>query len=299
MVPDAVATFIPARPVDLWLTLGPLGAGPSLRHHDGDIWRATRTPDGPASVRLQRRGGAVEVQAWGDGARWAVRHAPAWCGQQDDDSTFAPDQHPLIARLNREIRGIRMPRTGAVFEALVPTVILQQVTTEEARNSYHHLVHAMGEPAPGPVAMKVPPSAEVLARTPYWRFHRFGIERRRADVIIRAAQSSKRIEETSGMDMAAAYERLLAFPGVGPWTAAKVAMVALGDADAVPVGDYHLPHSVGFALDGTPRSSDERMLELLEPYRGHRARVIRLIVAAGIVAPRFGPRKPLRDISRF
>lgn len=296
MTPDAVGTFTAERPVDLWLTLGPLGSGPSLRHHDGAIWRATRTPDGPASVRLQRRDGHIEVQAWGDGAEWAVHNAPAWCGQQDDDSGFAP-KHPLIARLHREIRGIRMPRTGAVFEALIPTVILQQVTTEEARSSYHHLVNAMGDPAPGPLPLKIPPSADLLARTPYWRFHRFGIERRRADIIIRAARSAKRVEETAGMDIEAAYRRLLAFPGVGPWTAAKVAMVALGDADAVPVGDYHLPHSVGFAFEGTARSSDDRMLELLEPYRGHRARVIRLIIAAGIIAPRFGPRKPLRNIA--
>ena len=99
------------------------------------------------------------------------------------------------------------------------------------------------------------------------------------------------------MDMTAAYRRLEAFPGVGPWTAAKVALVALGDSDAVPVGDYNLPHSIGYALEGTPRSSDERMLELLDPYRGHRARVIRLIGVAGISAPRFGPRMPLRDFS--
>jgi 3-methyladenine DNA glycosylase/8-oxoguanine DNA glycosylase len=292
---DAHGSFAPQRPLDLWLTLGALGSGPSLRHHDGDLWRATRTPEGPASVRLCRRNGAIEVHAWGAGANWAVLNAPAWCGEHDDDAGFAP-RHELIARLHREIRGIRMPRTGAVFEALVPTVILQQVTTVEARNSYHHLVNALGESAPGPVAMKLPPSPEVLARTPYWRFHRFGIERRRAEVIIRAASSVKRVEETSRMDMAAAYRRLLAFPGVGPWTAAKVAMVALGDADAVPVGDYHLPHSIGYALDGTPRSTDERMLELLEPYRGHRARVIRLIIAAGIAAPRFGPKKPLRNL---
>ncbi|TMF64627.1 MAG: hypothetical protein E6I17_13680 [Chloroflexi bacterium] len=132
---------------------------------------------------------------------------------------------------------------------------------------------------------------------PYWSFHRFGIERRRADVIIRAARSAKRLDQVTQMDMPGAYRRMQAFPGAGVWTAAKVAMVALGDPDAVPVGDYHLPHSIGFALEGTPRSTDARMLELLEPYRGHRARVIRLIMAAGIGAPRFGPRKPLRNIT--
>lgn len=99
------------------------------------------------------------------------------------------------------------------------------------------------------------------------------------------------------MDLPSAYGRLQAFPGIGPWTAAKVAMVALGDADAVPVGDYNLPHAVGYALEGTARSSDARMLELLEPYRGHRARVVRMITEAGIAAPRFGPRRPLRNLA--
>ena len=146
--------------------------------------------------------------------------------------------------------------------------------------------------------MKVPPAARVLARTPYWTFHSFGIERRRAEVIIGAARSAARLEEAVSMDMASAYRRLQAFPGIGPWTAALIASAALGDPDAVPVGDYNLPHSVGFALEGTPRSTDERMLELLEPYRGHRARVLRLIAISGISAPRFGPRLPLRDFAR-
>ena len=100
------------------------------------------------------------------------------------------------------------------------------------------------------------------------------------------------------MDLPSARRRLEAFPGVGPWTAAKVALVALGDPDAVQVGDYHLPHIVAYALEGKPRSTDERMLELLEPYRGHRARAVRLIGLTGIGAPRFGPKMPLRNIAR-
>ena len=74
--------------------------------------------------------------------------------------------------------------------------------------------------------------------------------------------------------------------------------MALGDADAVSLGDYHLPHLVAWALAGKPRGSDELMLELLEPYRGHRGRVLRLLQLAGITAPRFGPRMPLRWIAR-
>jgi 3-methyladenine DNA glycosylase/8-oxoguanine DNA glycosylase len=268
-----------------------------MRHEDGAIWRATRTPEGAATLRLVHRHGSVEVQGWGPGADWAVARAATLCGEEDDDSGFVPT-HPLIARLHREIRGMRMPRTLSVFEALVPCVILQQVTTEQARQSYHHLVNVMGEAAPGPIALKLPPSPRTFANTPYWAFHRFGIERRRADIVMRAARSAGRLEEIVTMDVAAAYARMRAFRGVGPWTAAKVATVALGDPDAVPVGDFHLPHIVGYVFEGTPRSTDARMLELLEPYRGHRARVIRLLTVAGIGAPRFGPKQPLRDITR-
>jgi endonuclease III len=289
-------SFPTARPLDLLATLAPIGFGSSLRIDKTDAWLASRTPEGPATIHLRKAAGTIEVETWGPGATWAAANAPSLCGEQDDPSGFQP-RHRLIADLHRRNPGLRLPRTMAVFDALVPAVLEQKVTTVEAMAGYRGLVDALGEPAPGPVRLKLPPSPQVLAGTPYWAFHRFGIERRRAVVIIEAARSAKRLEEITTMDLAAAYRRLEAFRGIGPWTAAKVAMIALGDADAVPVGDYHLPHTVGYALEGTPRSSDERMLELLDPYRGHRARVIRLLIVSGIGAPRFGPRMPLRDIA--
>jgi 3-methyladenine DNA glycosylase/8-oxoguanine DNA glycosylase len=295
VTPDAEARFEPRHPLDLPLTLSPLGLGSWLRRDNGAVWRATRTPEGPATIHITHDNGALLVEGWGQGAPWAVAHAPSLCGEQDDDSGFVPT-HPLIADLYRRHPGLRLPRTHAVFEALVPAVLAQLVTSEEARSSYRAVVAAFGEPAPGPGNLTLPPSPQKLASTPYWAFHRFGIERKRADTIVRAARSVKRLEEIVAMDNAGAYRRLQAFQGIGPWTAAKIAGLALGDPDAVPIGDYHLPHIVAYALEGTPRSTDEHMLELLEPYRGHRGRVIRLLIAAGIGAPRFGPRKPLRNI---
>lgn len=295
MAAEARGRFEPRRPLDLALTLALIGQGSWLRLESGEAWRASNTPDGAATLHVTHSAAGVEVEAWGPGAAWAVLHAPALCGEEDDDAGFHPG-HPLLVQAHKRNPGVRIPKTLAVFEALVPAILAQKVTGVEAHRSYRGLVEALGERAPGPFRLTVPPAPGVLARSPYWAFHRFGIERRRAEVIIGAARRATRLEETVAMDIPAAYERLVSFPGVGPWTAAKVSLVALGDADAVPVGDYNLPHSVGYALEGTPRSSDERMLELLDPYRGHRARVIRLIGLAGISAPRFGPRMPLRKI---
>ena len=125
------------------------------------------------------------------------------------------------------------------------------------------------------------------------------VERRRADTVRLVAKHARRLEETTEMPPAAATRRLRALPGVGRWTAAEVSLVALGDADAVSVGDYHLPHHVAWALAGEARGDDARMLELLEPYRGHRGRVIRLLVAGHPGPPRFGPRLPLKSIVSY
>ena len=143
----------------------------------------------------------------------------------------------------------------------------------------------------------MPPGPAALAATPYWVFHRFGVERRRAETVRRVAAVAPRLEEAVELPAVAAHRRLRAVPGVGGWTAAEVAIVALGDADAVSVGDFHLPNQVSWALTGEPRGDDDRMLELLEPYRGHRGRVIRLLEAGGITAPRFGPRMPQQSIA--
>ena len=78
---------------------------------------------------------------------------------------------------------------------------------------------------------------------------------------------------------------------------AETARSAFGDPDAVSVGDFHLPNLVSWALAGEPRGDDARMLELLEPFRGQRARVVRLLELWGIRPPRYGPRMSIRSIA--
>jgi 3-methyladenine DNA glycosylase/8-oxoguanine DNA glycosylase len=289
----------PGGPLDLELTLAPLRHGtgdPTIRFDSDGIWRATRTGHGPATVWLRQTSDTVVATAWGAGARLALDGMPALIGEEDDPAAFVP-RNPLLHQLQRRFTGVRMTRTGAVLEALVPAVVEQKVTGIEARRAYRYLVRAFGERAPGPRPLFVAPSPERLAKMPYHVFHPFGIERRRADTIRRAAASAARLEEACDVPGAEAQARLRAIPGIGAWTAAEVVRVALGDPDTVSVGDYHLPSVVSWALAGEARADDSRMLELLEPYRGQRGRVVRLLELAGITPPAFGPRMPPKSIA--
>ena len=282
-------------------TLAPLrraGRGdPTFQLAGGTVWRATRNSAGAVTMSMRRDGDDVELAAWGPGAEVALDRAPTLLGEDDDDSGFLP-RHALLADLKRRHAGLRMCRSEAIFEALVPTVMEQKVIGLEARRGYRRLLLELGEAAPGPAGLRLPPTARALAHTPYWRFHPFALERRRAETIIRLAGMAPRLERLVDVPAADARDQLEALPGLGPWSAAEVTMLALGDADAVPVGDYNLPNVVCHALGGVARGDDAMMLELLEPYRGHRGRVIRLLVAGGVRPPRYGPRLALRHLER-
>ena len=312
--------FVPAQPVDLRLTLAVHRRGPgdpTMRFsRDGSTWRTSRTPEGSATLRRMADADGIRAQAWGPGAGWAIEQAPELIGADDDPGDFAAlvaaARSPLLATLLARYHAIRVGRTGRVLEALVPAIIEQKVTGDEARSAFVALVRRHGEPAPGPweaegrhapgpwqdtagaarspAPMWVAPAPELLAGLPGYAYHPLGLERRRADAIRFAASRATRVEECASIPLRDAYARLRALPLVGPWTAAEVGLRALGDPDAVSVGDFHLGPAVCWALAREAHGTDERMLELLAPFAGHRARVIRLIEAAGVHAPRRGPR---------
>jgi 3-methyladenine DNA glycosylase/8-oxoguanine DNA glycosylase len=290
-------------PLDLHVVFGPHVRGhgdPTGRVSSRSAIRATRTADGPATLLLELRGTRVEAEAWGPGADRVLDGLPALLGLMDDPSGFDPSTHPVVAELARRRPGLRLGWTGAVFEALFPAILEQKVTGMEAGGSYRDLIRRHGEPAPGPVAaterLRLQPSPAALAALPYFAYHPFGLEQRRAAALRRVAGDAPRLEalaELPGSRLevgAAATGALRRYPGIGPWTAAEVTFRALGDPDAVSLGDFHLPNTVAFALANEPRGTDARMLELLEPWLGHRQRVIRLLELSGVSAPRYGPR---------
>ncbi|MFD3617749.1 DNA-3-methyladenine glycosylase family protein [Streptomyces sp. NPDC058676] len=311
-----VRTYVPDGPLDLGLVLGPLRRGPGdptfRATPDGSVWRASLTPGGPGTLRVRAVGGVVRGEAWGPGAEWLLEQLPGMLGGEDDPAAFTP-RHRVVAGAWHRRPGLRLTRTGLVLESLIPSILEQKVTTDEAYRAWRLLVRKFGEPAPGPAGsgggagsgsgwggrLWVMPAPRTWALIPSWEWHRAGVDNKRASTILRAVRVAARLEEAVGMEPGAAQARLEVVPGVGPWTSAEVVQRSHGAADAVTVGDLHLPGIVGWALAGDRDADDAVMLELLEPYAGQRHRAARLILLSGRVPARRAPRMPRGDIGRL
>ena len=316
--PAVAADPASAALVREWLMPFPIDVPRTLsvhRHGGGDpaygtdaagaVWRTSLTPDGPGTLRVRSRGPVVTGpvvtgpvvtgQAWGPGAGWLLDSLPAQLGFHDDRAGFTV-HHPVIGELALRYEGLRVGRSGRVFEALVPAVLEQKVVGREAHRAWRFLLGKFGDAAPGPApdGMRVFPPPRTWTRVPSWDWHRAGVEGVRARTIITAATVAARLEQMLDLDPAEADRRLKSLPGIGPWTSAEIRQRAMGDPDAVSVGDYHLPNAVGWTL-ARRLTDDDGMLELLAPYAGHRYRVTRLIELGGSHPPRRGPRMPVRD----
>lgn len=294
-------------PINVALTLSMLRKGkgdPTTRHDGNHLWRTSRMPSGPVTYVLrQLEPGLVRAEAWGAGAGELIDGLQGLVGAEDDLSGFEPG-HPILADAFRRHAGLRIPRTGRILEALIAAVIEQRVVGLDAFAAWRRLLVRFGEPAPGPApaGMRVFPTAEQWAAIPSWHWHRAGVDPQRArtaQACARVGLQVERLATTHAGDHAAVYRGLRSIPGVGVWTAAEVGGRALGDADAVPFGDYHVGKDVGAALVGRPLD-DADLAETLEPWRPHRLRVIQLVRLSPLATPeRRGPRMPRVDHRRI
>jgi 3-methyladenine DNA glycosylase/8-oxoguanine DNA glycosylase len=165
-----------------------------------EMWRATRTSCGPATLHLTHSGAELEARAWGPGAGWALDEVPRLAGCDDDPSALRP-RHRVVRELCKRIPGLRIGGTGAVLEAMVPAILEQKVTGAQARRAWRGLVRSFGDAAPGPAGLMLPPDPEVLARSPYHVFHPLGVERKRAEIIRSVAARASRLEESAQMPL--------------------------------------------------------------------------------------------------
>ncbi|WP_228529100.1 DNA-3-methyladenine glycosylase family protein [Arthrobacter gandavensis] len=306
--------FESSRPLELAGTLRTValgGSDPTVQVSPTGAWLAFRTAAGPATLCLRQHAGAlhsparVSVRAWGPGAEQALASVPSLLGEQDDWSSF--DDPGFLATLPagiREVRrhhpGLRLPSTGRILQTLIPVVLGQKVTQMEAVHAWRYLVRGFGEPAPGPVppGLMLPPDAAGWRRIPSWEWHRAGVDSHRSRTILRASASASGLERLAAEPLGDAVSaKLQSLPGIGPWSAAEILQRTHGSPDHVSVGDFHLAAYVGAALTGK-RTDDAGMLALLEPWRGHRQRVVRLIVLTGFRKQAYGPRLTPQDHRR-
>ena len=298
---ERARTWRPEWPCPVGQILGQSRRGPgdpTYRIDGAWHWRGLRTPEGPASLLVEPRPGesVVETRAWGPGATWALDSLPGVLGADDDPSGFDP-RHPLLEQAVRHHPHWRLGRTGLVLEALVPAIIEQKVTGQEAFAGFRRLVRRYGERAPGPGAeagLWVQPTPDALRTIPSWEWLRLHIDPARSRAVVRAAAVAGSLERLAGLPVDEADRRLRSLTGVGRWTSAEVRSRALGDADAVSFGDYHVAADVGWAIRGTPMNDDE-LEEFLEPWRPHRGRVTALLALTGPRRPRRGPRMAPRS----
>jgi 3-methyladenine DNA glycosylase/8-oxoguanine DNA glycosylase len=273
---------------------------PTLRYGEDGVWRTTTTPDGPATVRITGGPAQLRITAWGPGGRWAGAAAPRWLGADDRADGFDAGEHPLVVRLHRSTPWLRLGSTGRTWDALVPAVLEQKVTGLEAHRTWRELLRLAGEPAPGPApaGMRVLPSPQRVLAVTDWEWHRCGLDGARRRALCAVASVAHRLEADDHTGCADLRRRLQSVPGIGVWTAAEVAQRTVGCPDSVSVGDYHLKNLVGWSLAGR-KTDDAGMLELLEPWRGHRQRVVRLLEVGGSRPPKRGPRMAPTDYRRF
>lgn len=287
MTPPAHGTherFLPVDgPYDLdeSLRFVPFGLyDPTCRRAPGSLWKAARSPEGSVVLCLSRVPGGVRAVAWGEGAAWALDRAGALAGLADEPWAFVPTER-TVRSLARRRQGLRLVRSPWVFDGLTEYILQQRVSFRDAARAHRRLVAALSPSAPGPAGLRLPLSASDWLRLGADDLRRAGVDARRGAALRAAARAARQLATAFDRSPAEARGLLAAVPGCGPWTVEFTMGLVLGDPDAVPVGDLHLPREIGWVLAAEPRADDARMLELLEPYRGQRFRLIRLLLASG------------------
>jgi 3-methyladenine DNA glycosylase/8-oxoguanine DNA glycosylase len=284
----------PGHPCRVAAALAPYrhgGGDPTWRRDDGGHWRGSRTPQGVATLRVAVDPANAEVhgEAWGPGADWVLEGLPRLLGADDDPSGFEP-HHPVIAHAWRRHHDWRIGASDLVLDSLVPAIIEQKVTGQEAFAAYRRLVLRFGDRAPGPHPdLWIAPDAGRVRTIPSWEWLRLPVDGGRSRPLLAAARVAPSLERAAARGTGELDTALRSLPGIGVWTSAETRQRVLGDADAVSFGDYHVAADVGHALTGAP-VDDDALAELLEPYRPHRLRVQVLVTMAGLGKPRRGPR---------
>jgi 3-methyladenine DNA glycosylase/8-oxoguanine DNA glycosylase len=236
----------------------------------------------PAAIEICRAERGLHICAYGSFADELLAETIAGLAHDDGYAAFAtPDTGVL--RLHTLHPGLRLLRVPWLYDITCSAILQQRVRTVDAMREWRRIALRWGTPAP--LRLRAFPPAEVLAQVPMFALESIGIDAKRARTLLAFARESRLVSIKPSTAFTDLRKYLLRIPGIGPWTTESVMGYGAGDTDAAIPGDLHLPRVVCYALAGEERGSDDRMMELLEPFRGDRFRIIRLIGAAGVDVP--------------
>lgn len=184
----------------------------------------------------------------------------------------ALSQDLALAPLVAARPGLRIPGAVEGWEMAARAVLGQQISVAGARTLAGRLVEAYGEPmrAPSRSLKRLFPTAEAVAEADLGSL---GLPRQRANALraLASAVASGALTLDRGADRDEVSARLLALPGIGPWTIAYIRMRALGDPDAFPSSDLALRQAAErLGIGSTARTLTERA-EAWRPWRSYAA----------------------------
>jgi AraC family transcriptional regulator of adaptative response / DNA-3-methyladenine glycosylase II len=176
------------------------------------------------------------------------------------DRTLAP----MIAKRP----GLRVPGAIDPFEASVRALLGQQVSVAAATTLAGRFAAQLGTPYEGGdgLAYRFPTAAEVVAAGPV-RIAKLGMPQTRGTAIHTFARevASGALQLDAACELDEFVARLVALPGIGPWTAHYLAMRALHVPDAFPAADLGVQKALRRA---GPRAAEARA-EAWRPYRAY------------------------------
>jgi endonuclease III len=244
----------------------------------GHFTKCFSVEGGVCVVRVDQVGRGVQVTVEGTGESLVRQALERSLAKNDGHDTFVP-KHPLIAKLHMRLSGMRIIEVPWAFDVACQTVLGQRVTAEDAMREFRRIAERYGTKYQDLVAF---PPASLVATMPTWQLEQLGIDPKRARAMVALARE---VVRRPGFWASPLLPKVLAsIRGIGPWTIGNIMGFAMGDPDALVLGDLHLPHVVTWALAEEPRGSDERMVELLQPFAGQR--LTRLLTGSNIKVPR-------------
>lgn len=253
-------TLTPIGPFDFALSLGFMSSGDShiARYESGKYWQVLRIGDKLVHSMIRSTGSVAsprlhftlqsENTLSDDDTNTVMRCLSFMLNSNLDVEPFywIAKNDALMTKLINQLYGLKNIQSATVFEALVCSVIEQQLSLPVARSLEHRVIRALGD------SMMIRgtryyafPTAQQLAHCSIDTLHRCGVSRQKGGYITGIAKTVEQGEmDIEGLkqcnDTQAIVDILCTLRGVGLWTAELTALRGLNRLDVIPVANAGL-----------------------------------------------------------